>query len=1033
MQYQKSLRFEEPKPVQQEPEIVAENTCLPPPPLVRPDRQIVYESSNPHHWPDSEALCDHNTITVDRVQPGMDGAAHRFLIKRDDTVEAWFGKDNFKAGVVVGISHARKQVRVRFTLGTEGQWFSVGAIYPAPEPEGMPVDRRVSLASVVAQVNAKHAPESGFSDVDRVPQPISDKQMLAHLAATPGREFAASELRTRFGHTDFDPDRPQENAVHAALATLRDRGVIHVTEPQYGEPRISVLRIPETARELTRCDCPSTLAGIEVRKLLRDHGWTINSFAGRWGFTRKHVREVLDRGLSDQNAVYDWIEAALTTPEVATQRPEPSSYTFDEFKRLIKDLGRHESFEQYHTDFKRLLQSREAVISELLSRYKAPQLKNVAGNLGEWNARQNNKQQNAESIYRKMLGYYLLDGSVTVGMGESYLDAVKAKVLAVTEAQWISHYAGAEAKRAEQLQALHDPQDLRDFRVFIEARGEEALSDEQMARWDKLHADLARERRVKAGPASTVARFQSDEVHGVEFTIKEGYHEKRDCRLWIVQLGDRVEKETYRELLGKAKQLGGWYSSYKKSDAGFQFSSEEAATRFTSLLAGDADRTDLLAERKERKEQTTAERLHELANEMMERAEQTIQRSGESLQNTARRADIQAGVRGRAYADAALARTLHSVANALSTGEVNYLDGVRHRTHVEELDRVLVLARWARIRAIRKASDESEYGFGLRIDEEEAKPLSEDDMRFVNYPYPHIYVRHLRELTAATAHHKGLKQLTAKLSKRIPKASAENDFITFRSEHEVSLLADYLLRTRAAGIDCQRASDELIHYQRLHRAKLGDIHELRAALREYLPHKASVRGDDPVLVAERELIGKDLPGFFPTPQPVIQQMLDLAQIEDGHTVLEPSCGKGDIVTAIQRGHPHALVTAIEMNRTLAEVLAAKGIDLEFGDFLKHQGTYARIVMNPPFERGQDMDHVRHAYECLAAGGRLVSVMSEGSFFRSDSRASEFRTWFDKLAGVSILLPENAFSGAEAFRQTGVRTRLVVIDNRQRSF
>ena len=877
MQYQKTLSFSEPKPTEPEAAIVAEKTSLPPPPLVRPDRQIVYPDANTHYdWPNPAELWDRDTITVDRVVDDIDGPAHRFIICRGDTVEAYLGNDKFHVGEVIGISHARSEVCVAWDDSLKkGGWFQVGAVYPAPEPEPRHPEHTKSLSDAIELLNAENPPPEGWEERDKVPEP----------------------------------------------------------------------------------------------------------------------------------------------------------YTFADFKALWKNGLRHDSFADYRSQFERLAGSHDQLIAELQSSYKAPRLKTIAANLGEWSAKQNTKQQNAESIYRKILASFLLDGSVSFGIGESYVEAVKSKVLAVTEDQWTAHFAEVEARQAEQQLALEDPQDLRDFRLFIEARGEEALSNEQMDRWDRLHADIARERRADNGPSTSVTHFESEEAQNITFTIKEGFHEKRNCKLWIVQLGDRVEKETYRELLGKAKQLGGWYSSYKKADAGFQFLTEEAAHRFTNLLTGDVDRTDILEDRKERKEQTTAERLHELAREMIERSEETIQRSEESLQNTARRADIQAGIRGRAYAEAALARTLHSVANALSTGDAKYLDGVRHRTHIEELDRVLVLARWARIRAIRKASNESEYGFGLRVDEEEARPLSEEDIRFARYPYPQVYIRHLHDLTAATAQKKGLKQLTVKLRKRIPKASAENEFITFQQEHDIALLTDYLSRAKASGIDCERMSDELTHYQRLQRAKLSNVHELRAALREYLPHKASLRGDDPVRVAERELIGKELPGFFPTPQPIIDQMLELAQIEDGHTVLEPSCGKGDIVAEVLREHPHALVTAIEMNRTLADVLAAKGIEVQFGDFLQHQGTYDRIVMNPPFERGEnsEIDHLLHAYECLAAGGRIVSVMSEGAFSRSDSKSVSFQKWFGSLNGESLKLPEDAFCGVKSFRQTGVRTRLVVIN------
>ena len=212
-----------------------------------------------------------------------------------------------------------------------------------------------------------------------------------------------------------------------------------------------------------------------------------------------------------------------------------------------------------------------------------------------------------------------------------------------------------------------------------------ALTAEQYARWDTLHADMTRTQRKNARP-SEVTRFEHDELQETSFTIKEGYHTKRECKLWIVQLAGRVDRSAFNELKTKAKMLGGWWSSFRKSDAGFQFLSEESAARFTELLQGNVDRSDVLEGRKSHREQTAAERLHELAAEMLKRADETLQQSHASLQNTARRADIQAGVRGRAHSEAAMARTMHSVAEALSRGEAQLLDGIRHRTHLETLD-----------------------------------------------------------------------------------------------------------------------------------------------------------------------------------------------------------------------------------------------------------------------------------------------------------------------------------------------------------
>jgi hypothetical protein len=158
---------------------------------------------------------------------------------------------------------------------------------------------------------------------------------------------------------------------------------------------------------------------------------------------------------------------------------------------------------------------------------------------------------------------------------------------------------------------------------------------------------------------------------------------------------------------------------------------------------------------------------------------------------------------------------------------------------------------------------------------------------------------------------KGAKQSAEKMAKRL--ARENEDYVTFEHEHDIETLEDFLGRAKAAGTSVERIEESLERYKRLRRANICDIHELRAALREYLEHRAEARGDDPVKVAERELIGKKLPGFFPTPLTVIERMLELAEIEPKHSVLEPSCGKGDILDAIKSRYPDVTLQAIEQN------------------------------------------------------------------------------------------------------------------------
>lgn len=189
---------------------------------------------------------------------------------------------------------------------------------------------------------------------------------------------------------------------------------------------------------------------------------------------------------------------------------------------------------------------------------------------------------------------------------------------------------------------------------------------------------------------------------------------------------------------------------------------------------------------------------------------------------------------------------------------------------------------------------------------------------------------------------------------------------------------------------------------------------------------------DQVRRLERELLGVRIPGFFPTPRTVIrEQLLPLADIERHHRVLEPSAGKGDIADAILDICPDVELDVCEINASLRAILQAKQhrilAERNFLQVTDDDG-YDRIVMNPPFEQGQDMDHVRHAFELLKPTGRLVAIVSEGVFNRSGKREQGFRSWLGSIhAGEGEVLEHGTFTGREAFRQTGVASRVLVLD------
>lgn len=140
--------------------------------------------------------------------------------------------------------------------------------------------------------------------------------------------------------------------------------------------------------------------------------------------------------------------------------------------------------------------------------------------------------------------------------------------------------------------------------------------------------------------------------------------------------------------------------------------------------------------------------------------------------------------------------------------------------------------------------------------------------------------------------------------------------------------------------------------------------------------------------------------LFPTPPALAERVVDLAGISGRMTVLEPSAGTGNLIRAVLNAAPDARLTAVEIGWNLAFHLQGQfgTVDVRNEDFLKaNPGKFDRIVMNPPFQRGTDVKHVRHAATMLAPGGRLVSIVAAGPWQRKQLGPIASR-WIDLPAG-----------------------------------
>ena len=175
---------------------------------------------------------------------------------------------------------------------------------------------------------------------------------------------------------------------------------------------------------------------------------------------------------------------------------------------------------------------------------------------------------------------------------------------------------------------------------------------------------------------------------------------------------------------------------------------------------------------------------------------------------------------------------------------------------------------------------------------------------------------------------------------------------------------------------------------------------------------------------EESIRGVKIPGFFPTPKNLIEEMIELGEIRDCHEILEPSAGKGDMVDVLKLNGIKN-IDCIEINNSLKEILKLKGCNLVGSDFLEfNDKKYDRIIMNPPFEDLQDIDHIKHAYNTLKEGGILVSVMCAGVMSNNRKKAEEFREWINSIGAVYYKNDEGAFKSA--FNSTGVSSYMIKI-------
>jgi predicted RNA methylase len=169
---------------------------------------------------------------------------------------------------------------------------------------------------------------------------------------------------------------------------------------------------------------------------------------------------------------------------------------------------------------------------------------------------------------------------------------------------------------------------------------------------------------------------------------------------------------------------------------------------------------------------------------------------------------------------------------------------------------------------------------------------------------------------------------------------------------------------------------------------------------------------------------------FYTPAGLAERLVELADIREGHDVLEPSAGQGALLRAIEEtGRSLTRLVAVELDpkqlpalRDITAPIAGKP-EVVNGDFLVEApalGKFDRVVMNPPFANHADIRHVTQAWALLKPGGRLAAITGPSWRYRTNKEHAAFRDFATRhLVGGVEEIP------AGAFKESGTDVRTLM--------
>ncbi|MDO6737060.1 methyltransferase [Wenyingzhuangia sp. 2_MG-2023] len=678
---------------------------------------------------------------------------------------------------------------------------------------------------------------------------------------------------------------------------------------------------------------------------------------------------------------------------------------------------------EYQSIYKELKEGEDLIKAELKTK-TVKILKSVCYQLGIWSDNRDKKADLINKIYESLSDYLLLNRSVSYFIGEETHETTKEKLIINTTPEVLQNfYKERKAKKEATKKAIENPKTLEEFRTFIRVEGLDKLNIEQVAEFERLKSDvLLKRQEEQKKQEATVNKINIDNV---DFDLHPTKHSKTGADIFTVLMLNRVGKEEFNTLRTKAKQMGGYYSRFTnlRADppikAGFNFNTEEEAKAFIGLKEEDKNTAEKAEAKDSERQQTAAEKMKERGLKLIEKG--TESKNKERRTNTHRQATQAANSEEKAQDEINFGKKLILISDGLESGSIKYLHAIRNGKQLEQLQNLLNIGFSNRLSSLNLTYTEKQN--------EIKQPYL--DVNFIEYPYPKYGSNVLKTIFLKYKDTTGMKKAVKTILDYEARNKTKSELVTFKNESIINTLKTTALKIPDSW-DRDRILDSIKSFERIQKMGLTNEAILKTALRELIcltegaePTEEEKKATE-LKAIERSFINKKIDGFFPTPKPLIDRMLSMAKVYENETILEPSAGLGHIAEAIREKYPLNDLSCIEFNYQLSEVLIKKGFeDTENINFLTSTHKYDVIFMNPPFEKHQDIDHVKHAFNLLNTGGRLVAIMAGNKHeSSSNKKINEFLQMVEEYGHIQ---ENETGSFKNAFNSTNVNTVTVYLE------